>query len=149
MGRGKSSGGFGREGSLNTSARHSRKSAANTTRPWKNRSLDPPRVVLLLSGTTTARLKDKLRCQLHVASFEVATRKHAALGWNEAWGWVPVGISKSADVERAGNDEQIRMIENIKSFQAKLHTVSLAKLDPLVQTEIRVPVTGTAERISF
>ena len=94
-------------------------------------------------------LEDELRCQLHVASFEVPTRKDATVGWNEARCRVAESVSKSADVKGTGHHEQVRVVENVKGFQAKLHAVLLTELHPLVKPEVRIPVAGTAKRIAL
>ncbi len=44
-------------------------------------------------------LENELRCQLHVASFEVTAREDAALRWNEARDRIAGSVSKAADVK--------------------------------------------------
>ena len=78
------------------------------------------------------QLEDELHCQLHIAAFEVAAGKDATLRGNKARRRIACGISEAADVQRAWYDEQVRMVDNIKCFQAKLHGVAFAELHPFV-----------------
>ena len=99
--------------------------------------------------TNSPELEDKLQRQLHVASFEVTAREDAAIGGNEARYRVAGSVGKAADVKRTGHDEQIRVVENIKRFQAKLHAVLLVEFHPLVKTKVRIPEAGTAKRVAL
>jgi hypothetical protein len=64
-------------------------------------------------------LEEKLHGELHVAAFKIAASEDATLRRYEARRWVAVSIREAANVQRAGYDEQVRVVEDVKGFKAK------------------------------
>jgi len=108
--------------------------------------MEEPRRLLPEDAFHGRKLKDKLDCQLDVATFfarrqhcRVQLRIHTAHGPDEA---------ERADIVLVNRSEEVGVVEKIKELSPQLQPVFLRDLEGLVETGIKVPKAWTTKSIA-